>query len=182
MFSFRNQKKSKGHTESNLPGEESVTDSSESEQAKLHSIKAFRTITTMLNLIPSEHVVTVVDRKTAGGDDDKELKLLNALATLLVRRNEVAAVAVTEHDVSGAIQVIACFHISPSDELTIPQPDSSSRILKFKNFLATINPRKDTPLYMSDRPSIRNPDVPLPVQEAEDIKLIQTYCYNNWWV
>ena len=68
---------------------------------KYKSIKAFRTITTMLHHIPSQHEISVVDMPLAGHDPkkDKELKLLNALATLLVRSDEVAAVAVTRHDV-----------------------------------------------------------------------------------
>ena len=47
----------------------------------------------------------VVDPKPGGGAEDKELKLLNAPATLLVRSNEVAAVVVTDHnDGSGNLR------------------------------------------------------------------------------
>lgn len=81
-------------------------------------------------MIPSQRVITVVDRRSGRGAEDKELKLLNALATLLVRRsNEVVAVAVTNHgdDGSGVIQVIACHHVSsPWPELTIPSPQPAS--------------------------------------------------------
>jgi hypothetical protein len=55
--------------------------------------------------IPSRRMMHVVDRKPGGGAEDKELKLLNAPATLLVRNNEVAAVVVTDHnDGSGNLR------------------------------------------------------------------------------
>ena len=92
---------------------ESATDFDSLASDKYKSIKAFRTITTMLHHIPSQHEISVVDMPLPRHDPekDKRLKLLNALATLLVRSDEVAAVAVTKRDVgSGDIQVIACHH------------------------------------------------------------------------
>ena len=84
----------------------------------------------MLEVIPIQRAMIVLDRKPGSGAEDKELKLLNVLATLLVRRNEVAAVAVTKHDDgSGVVQVIACHHVSsdsPLGELTIPQKELES--------------------------------------------------------
>lgn len=188
---YLNRNKSKSNSD---PREESSTnsgDSSESEQAKkrLLAIMAFRTIITMLSIIPSERVMTVIDRRSGRGAEDKELKLLNALATLLVRRNEVAAVAVIEHDNgSGVIQAVACYHHvsidSPSGDLTIPQP--AKRFGIFGSFLAAINPRKDTPIpnRVSDHPSIIDPkhdsDIPSDLHDTEDMERIRTYCYDRW--
>jgi hypothetical protein len=183
--SFLNPKKSKSH--SNPPEHsESITDSgdsSESEQAKYHSIKAFRTIITMLELIPSERATAALDRIPGRNPEDKELKLLNAVATLLVRVNEVAAVAVTEHNNgSGVIKVIACLHVanhsdSSSGEFTNPGI--------FKNFLATFNPRKDNPNFMShtNYPVIIDPkdEIPSKLRETEDIAEIYTYYYSDIW-
>ena len=169
---------------SSKPPEESVTDPGPSEQpeanSKLQSIKAFRTISAMLSSIPSDRVINVVDRKSERGAKDKELKLLNALATLLVRRNEVAAVAVTDYDNGlGAIQVIACHHVSsdsPSGDLIFPPQPTSF----FKKLLATFNPRIDNPKFMSERPTIHNPEVLQDIQETEDTKRILEYCLINW--
>lgn len=178
--------------------EESATgysSSNDSEDSKSQSIKAFRTITTMLAAIPTQRVINVADRKPGNAAEDKELKLLNSLATLLVRNNEVAAVVVTEHNNgSGAIQVIACHHIisghGAGPELTIPisQPASSSHPTPgpFRNFLATLNPRKDAPSYMADSvhpgPSIIDPKVKIPskIRETNDIDKISTYRYDMW--
>lgn len=176
------KKESKSH--SNLPGpEESVPDSIE---AKDRSIKAFRTIITMLKIIPSKRVLSVVGRRSGlAAEEDKELKLLNALATLLVRSHEVAAVTVTERDVaSGVIQVLACLHISsdgPLAELTIPQPAESSTT--FSKFLAVFNPRKDNPSPNSNLPKIVDPkeDTILDrVRESEDKNQIRDFCFEMW--
>ena len=177
------------------PPEESVTDSGDSSEKaqanfklKYHSIKAFRTIITMLRFIPSAREMTVVYRKPGRGVEDKELKLLNALATLLVRRNEVAAVAVTNYDgESGDIQVIACHQSSsdsPSGELTVPQTALSSSISMFWNFRATLNPRKDNDKYGSDHLDILDPkdEIPSDLLETKDVDRIRTYCYVKWWV
>lgn len=189
MFSLAARKTSKFLNKKNSnPPEESATDSgNSSEQAinlKYRSMKAFRTIITMLAIIPSQRVRTVVDRKSEHGPEDKELKLLNALATLLVRCHEVAAVAVTNRDdKSGNIQVIACHHISSHGppQLTIPQP--ASKFSTFKNFLVAFNPRKDdSNAQMFDRPTIINPidDIPSELRETTDMMMISTYCYNMW--
>jgi hypothetical protein len=164
--------------------------------AKYKSIKAFRTITTMLKHIPSHKSLSVVDMPPAGCDPkkDKELKLLNALATLLVRSNEVAAVAVTKHDDgSGNIQVIACHHHvgthGSCPELTYRQPTSRNTITSiFKNFLVTFNPREDNKNFISkldsDLPSIIDAepgvDMPSGINEKDFDKWVETYRYDMW--
>ena len=172
------------------PAEESA-DSDDLSVAKHRSIKAFRTIITLLNSIPNQPVMNVVERPP-GGVDDRELKLLNALATLLVRSHEVAAVVVTQYnDGSGAVQVTACLHhdiSSDSGELTISQQsqpsESTLNTRLYKYFLATFNPHPDTPSEMSDRPKIINPKdhIPSNVQKIEvsDSVQILDYCYKTW--
>ena len=152
-----------------------------SEQDSYTSIKAFRTIITMLDLIPGLRKLTMVE-STTPSEAAQELKLLNALATLLVRHNEVAAVVVTKYgDGSGVVQVIACLHHDGSSvELTIPQPTSGSSI--FNNFLAVFNPRKDTPVPESNIPVITDSNIEVPsfIRNTEDMEQIRTYIYNNW--
>ena len=146
----------------------------------------------MLQYIPSQHEISVVDMPLAGHDSkkDKELKLLNALATLLVRSDEVAAVAVTKHDIgSGDIQVIACHHHVGSygsfPELTNHQQASHNTITSyFQNFLATFNPRRDNKDYISksDLPSIVDAEVDMPSDIKEDAfdNWAKTYRYDMW--
>lgn len=116
---------------------------------------------------------------------DKRLKLLNALATLLVRSDEVAAVAVTKRDVGlGDIQVIACHHNVGSygsfPDLTLHNTITSY----FKNFLATFNPRKDNKDFISksDLPSIVDAEVDMPsdIKEEAFDKWVKTYHYDMW--
>jgi hypothetical protein len=147
---------------------------------KLGSIKAFRTIITMVNLIPSQRKLDMLELKPQRSEEVQELRLLNALATLLVRSNEVAAVVVTKHG-DGVVQVIACFHHDGSSaELTVPQSASKSSI--FKNFLSVFNPRVDTKVHEYDKPHITDSKTSIPsnIQNAKNIEPICTYIYNNW--
>jgi hypothetical protein len=118
------------------------------------------------------------------------LKLLNALATLLVRRNEVAAVVVTKRgEGSGVVEVISCLHHDVSDgssaELTIPQPASISSF--FSNFLAIFNPRRDTVATESESSGSIHPVItdsktciPSDIRDTGDVERILTYIYDNW--
>jgi hypothetical protein len=195
MNSFVNKTKSIFKSPSNTP-EKSVTESEDAADFKLkcRSIQAFRTIITMLHLVPNQRVMSVLHRNSERGEEDTELKLLNALATLLVRSNEVAAVAVTNYDKGSgarAIQVIACHHLGgdkPSDNPTISQTPTaltrSSGVFKFKNILAAFNIREDNPDYRSTSnfPAIIDPicSIPSNLQKTEKIELIRTHCFDTW--
>jgi hypothetical protein len=154
----------------------------DSDDEKSTSIKAFRTIITMVHFIPSFRKLIMTELNPQSSEEVQELKVLNGLATLLVRRSEVAAVVATKHgDGSGVVQVIACLHCdSSSAELTIPQPASTSSILS--NFLAVFNPRKDTLVLESNIPVITDPKTSIPsdIRNTEDIERIRTYIYDNW--
>ena len=146
----------------------------------------------MLHYIPSQHEISVVDMPLAGHDPkrNKELKLLNALATLLVMSDEVAAVAVTKHNVGlGDIQVIACHHHVGSygsfPELTNHRPASHNTItIYFQNFLAIFNPHKDNKDFISksDLPSIVDAEVDMPsdIKGKAFDKWVKTYHYDMW--
>ena len=70
-------------------------------QPDLDALYAFRTIITMLSLIRSEKETPKEQVKHGS----KELKIVDALAAVIIREHGVAAVAAVAPDNSGAIQV-----------------------------------------------------------------------------
>ena len=106
-------------------------------------ILAFRTITTMLSYIQRQTPSSEAKPRPTDTDQRHELKILNALATLLVRENEVVAVVAKPASHVGSIEVIASPHsIRPSVALTTSQPGLGDY---FWQFLTTPNPRHDGP-------------------------------------
>lgn len=179
------------------PPENLATDSGDSaseSETKYRSIKAFRTITTMLQLVPSERktTVTVGDCKPHGVDVQTELKLLNALAVLLVRHHEVAAVAVTKYDVDdGVINVIACHsnHSPGPSAISQTQNTSSVGFRVLKNFLAIFNLRRDDidVTKTSDIPVIIDPknahdilNIQIGEPKEDWTKRLRKHCFKNW--
>jgi hypothetical protein len=81
------------------------------------NILAFQTITTMLNVLqdgPTSHKPSAFLRNT-GQSKAQELRTLNAIATLLVRRNEVNSVVLTaEENRADAISIgVVCINQDP---------------------------------------------------------------------
>lgn len=123
-----------------------------SEATPSEAILAFRTITTMLALV--QEGTSFSDSKGLHNVElRRELKLVNALSTVIVRDVEIAAVVVKPDNGSGQLEVIACTHLtSLGKELTTPQPNPSINEY-FWRFLATANPRKDEVLSVTPPPS-----------------------------
>lgn len=68
-----------------------------------------------------------------------ELKILNALATIIVMNNEIVAVVANRDNGDGQLEVIACVHlIRDEEELTRPQPQNIGET--FSQLFATRNP------------------------------------------
>jgi hypothetical protein len=104
-------------------------------------ILAFRTITTMLSYIQRETPSSRAKPRPSDAAQRYELKILNALATLLVRENEVVAVVANPASHPGSIEVIVSPRsMGPSVPLTTFQPGLGDY---FRQFLTTINPRHD---------------------------------------
>jgi hypothetical protein len=70
-------------------------------QPDLEALYAFRTIITMLSLIRSAKAIS----NKQGRHGFKELKIVDALAAIIIREHGVAAVAAEAPDGSGTIQV-----------------------------------------------------------------------------
>ena len=100
------------------------------------------------------------------------LKLLNALATILVRHHEVVAVAVTDHveaTATNTLEVIMTLPSCPTQE-----------------YLVNMNPREDTPSSQtpSINPSIEDPEPPSWARaylskEPDEVKLLD--CHRQYW-
>lgn len=104
---------------------------------------ALRTILKMLSLIekanldlkkPANVFSTLTDETQT-----RELKVLSALAAVLVKEHEnVAVVAKHDDDPEGSVEVFACTDISGADEST-----TKSFLEHLRNLVVTINPRVD---------------------------------------
>jgi len=118
------------------------------QKTKTEALHAFRTITTMLHLIRS------TTDSYADGDGSnvknsrKELKILNALATIGIRDYGVVAV-VAAHNESGSIQVLVTYLNHNEGQLIIPQPAPPNTIMDYlTNFRFARNP---DPLVNSEK-------------------------------
>jgi hypothetical protein len=79
------------------------------------NILASRTITTMLSGIQQAQAFRVAKARPIVDDKARlELKILDALATVIIIDNDVVEV-VSKHDDSGKLKVIACARL-PNDE------------------------------------------------------------------
>jgi hypothetical protein len=97
-------------------------------------ILKFRTITTLLDILqqlPSEEKKPMELRTR---DDKQELRVLGALATILVQRFQVAAV--TTEGSANDVSLVACAEESSRSET----PDQASSLTN--SFFAAINPRR----------------------------------------
>ena len=108
------------------------------------AILAFRTITTMLSLIPSP-IKTTSGQKEFTREQRTELRVLDALAGVIVREHEVAAVMAKPYN-GFNIQVIASVNLNNSEPaLSITQQGQSSPSTgpgrQLLRWLITPNPR-----------------------------------------
>lgn len=128
------------------------------------TIRAHATITTMLSLVKRTRMAfSTTNVKFTDKRRRQELKVLNALATVLDRDVEVVAVVGKSDDGSGELKVIVSAHlVRDMERRPTAQPGSfGGRIL---NLFSNGNPRRSGPmgslLSTSDPPAIVNPCAP----------------------
>jgi hypothetical protein len=157
------------------------------------AILAFRTITTMLSLIQSPITGTIDARRKDIPQTDAQryqLRVLDAMAAVVVRANEIVAIAAKQYD-GSSIQVLASVvHLDAFEPiLTIHQPDEGQWNL-FRWFLVTPNPRDpkknpsspidslttDTDLTLVD-PDIK---VSKELSEASGVPLLKLFLNTHW--
>jgi hypothetical protein len=144
-------------------------------------ILAFRTITTLLSVFQPH---TPSNPQTHSKTEHDELMVLDALAALLVRQHEVAAVISTGNDGSG-VQVLA----------SVVRIDNSGPIFtdilpQSTQWVASMNPRANPPKknYPVD-PSLTSFDVSLEVPDGQipaelltekDKNLLDAFLETQW--
>ena len=150
---------------------------SSSDDASLkESIRAFRTITTVLATIQQRSSIPTSDNLRPKSDPERhELSVLNALTTVLVRVNEVIAAVTSRQPGNEGPTIFAC-------QQSKNEPTTTSSSLP--QFLINMNPRKDTVvsnnlLALSD-PS--NPNALWDDLDPETPRKLIEYVRKGWWV
>jgi hypothetical protein len=149
---------------------------------KRKALRAFRSIALMLSLIQSRNRITGTPRRSH--TDKAELRPLDALAAIAIRKHGIAAVVAKTDDGLEDIQVLASFS-SDHDKglLTLPtqSPLPSGKASKSNlSFLYTRNPRSSqkTP----KEPIIVDPETMVPelFTKCGDKDLFKTYLKHEW--
>lgn len=125
-------------------------------------IKTFRTMTTMMNVIQGSHIRSIMQRSTVADPDSDskisqanrhKLRMLAALATLLVRDHEVAAAVSKDANVGPGgklnMDVVTCVSKDSPGEVINAVPDrgsegnfSSKMVSKGDEVVTIANPRR----------------------------------------
>jgi len=146
-----------------------------------NGVLAFRTITTMLALIQSPTETTQIEPVHLSKLQRKELRVLDALAALLVREYEVVAIMAEPYD-GKSIQVISIVNLNNTKSaVTNPPTPWTIRWLTF------LNSRNDPPIFPEneeDSMQIVDPDrqVHLNLSQHQDDpeKLLNIFLLTEW--
>lgn len=149
--------RSSGH----LAGEssESKAPSKPDADSESDDIIVFRTITTLLSKIQQVSLTPQdVNMHTFGLQKRKELKLLNALATVIVMDHEVVAVVANNSHPEG-VDILAYAELQPKADSEIPR--SSGLLQPLWQLLVNSNPRDKASSATGNIPQIRTPTAPI---------------------
>jgi hypothetical protein len=149
---------------------------------KTEALHAFRTITTMLSLIQSP--ASSVGNQPKLGHQKKLVKLLDAVAAVLVRNHGIIAVTGRlPHDDpdsdSEKVEVLASYS-GNEESLTISQPRTTAQFVdSIRNFFVSQNPRN---LTVKER-DVVDPETSVPAKFKEirqPSELFNTFLTNMW--
>ena len=135
----------------------------------------------MLSKIQQAQAFRVAIAKPITDDKERqEMKILNALATVLIINHDVVSV-VSNHSDSEKLQVIACARLLDENRLIIPQ--SPNAINQLWQFIATKNFRRDDPAPATPiiTPIIIEPTVPTGLN-PNDPEELKRYVDKQWLV
>lgn len=171
-FSFTNKFKKPYKKPSNEPTESDL---------KRSSILAFRTITTMLSLIQCPIETTQIEPVDISAPKRKELRILDALAALLIREHE--KVAVMAKPDGKSIQVISVVNLNLNNSEPVVIEPSTWGI----RWLASLNSRHTQPLFPeNDEDSMRVVDPDTRVHQTleehrnDPDMLLKTFLLTQW--
>lgn len=147
-----------------------------------NSILAFRTITTMLALIQCPTETTTILPVHISKPQRKELRVLDALAALLIRQYEKVAIMAKPYD-GKSISVISVVNFNNPGSAVI-EPASGSWAIRW---LASLNSRHTQPLFPeNDEDSMRVVDPDTRVHQTLEEhrnnpdKLLKTFLLTQW--
>jgi hypothetical protein len=138
------------------------------------NILAFRTITTMLARIQQQSL-TLNDIIVENQSDRQKLRILNALATVMVVDHEVVAVVTSPVD-STQLNVLACKAPPHSTTELIP-PSNQSTTGHLWKLLVSGNPRLDS---QTSVPCLRDPEIPVGLGTNPTTVELMEYVNARW--
>ncbi len=155
---------------------------SKNANSKQNGILAFRTITTMLALIQSPTETTQIEPVHLSKSQCKELRVLDALAALLVREYEVVVIMAEPYD-GKSIQVISIVNLNTKFAVTnAPWPTPWTF-----QWWASVNSRPDPPIFPEtdeDPMWVVDPDARvhpnLSKHQDNPEKLLNTFLLTQW--
>jgi hypothetical protein len=166
--------------------------SKEQPDDNLELIYAFRTISTMLRLIQCgtelDFKPEITDTDLSDETQRKELRILDALSSVIVRRHEIAAVVVTID--SGTIEVLVSY-IKPSNKIKLITPQRNGVISSILKYLVTPNPRdpsakgnagdpRDSMTTVRTKLAVVDPEFEGANKDSDPKDLLETYLREHW--
>jgi hypothetical protein len=151
---------------------------------KAQDLLAFRTIITMLSYIQSSNNESATPGPLGANEDRKELRVLDALSTLLIRQHEITAVVARPYD-GFKLQVFASIaHSSNAEPLLQP---SGLWSWAFNNYTVATNPRNskinnhnDSLMNQTSLPYIGDHQDKIPSDLVNADKVLPIYLKNYW--
>ena len=145
----------------------STNDRNDSEDhSKFEALAAFRTITLLLSKVQKQGLNTVDgDLGPKNSEERRALKILTALATVLVIHREVVAVVANQGPLPGTRQYRLLASKQSTEESPPPSPSSNWSFLK--QFLISRNPRIDASTER-EKPFFVKPEIPEPFTERSE--------------
>ena len=149
-------------------------------------ILAFRTITTMLALIQCPTETTKIEPVHISKSKRKELRVLDAIAALLIREHEKVAVMGIPYD-GKSIQVISTVNLN-NPRSAVTQPGSSMTSSRTTRWLASMNSRYTPPKFPGNEDSMQvlDPDTRVDQTLSEHKNnlnpeaLLKTFLLTQW--
>ena len=113
-----------------------LKEESDDESCKADAILAFRTITTMLALIQAPIKLTDSQEVVISQDEHRELKVLDALAAVAVRRHEIVAAMAKDYKGSQAEVLVSVNNVGPALNISQHSENPALAGRKFSSKLA----------------------------------------------
>ena len=156
---------------------------------KPNDLLAFRTITMMLQSLQSPNTrISIEEPISIGKMDRRELRVLDALSTVLIRQHEITAVVAGPYDGSTLQVFVSVVYASDSQPSHQSGSSDEGQLSWLKGFTFSMNPRRhkinghnDSLINKTGLPLVApNQDNPLPVVADGEESLLNAFLVNLW--